>query len=66
MGRVYDIVGKVGNEQAFRQEIRDWLAEKIPAGWRKPAGLFPRPALPSLSGWGRGFFRIDSASPVII
>ena len=35
MGRVYDIVGKVGNEQAFRQEIRDWLAEKIPAGWRK-------------------------------
>ena len=34
MSRVYDIVGKVGDEQAFRQEIRDWLAEKIPAGWR--------------------------------
>ena len=35
MSRTYDILGKVGNEQAFRQEMRDWLAEKAPKNWRK-------------------------------
>ena len=35
MNRTFDIIGKVGNEQAFRQEIRDWLAATVDAGWRK-------------------------------
>lgn len=35
MGRTYDILGKVGDEQAFRQEIRDWLAEHMPRDWRR-------------------------------
>jgi alkylation response protein AidB-like acyl-CoA dehydrogenase len=35
MARVYDIIGKVGDEQAFRQELRDWLAEHIPPDWRR-------------------------------
>jgi alkylation response protein AidB-like acyl-CoA dehydrogenase len=35
MSRTYDILGKVGNEQAFRQEMRDWLAEKAPKNWRQ-------------------------------
>jgi len=34
MSRTYDILGKVGDEQAFRQEIRDWLAEHMPRNWR--------------------------------
>jgi alkylation response protein AidB-like acyl-CoA dehydrogenase len=34
MSRTYDILGKVGDEQAFRQEIRDWAAECIPVDWR--------------------------------
>ncbi len=34
MTRRFDILSKVGNEPAFRQEIRDWLAENIPADWR--------------------------------
>lgn len=34
MSRTYDILGKVGDEQAFRQEIRDWLAENMPQNWR--------------------------------
>lgn len=34
MSRAYDILGKVGNEQAFRQEVRDWLAENMPKNWR--------------------------------
>ncbi|WP_397588993.1 acyl-CoA dehydrogenase family protein [Sphingorhabdus sp.] len=35
MSRTYDILGKVGDEQAFRQEMRDWLAEKAPKNWRQ-------------------------------
>jgi len=35
MSRTYDILGKVGNEAAFRQEMREWLAEKQPKDWRK-------------------------------
>lgn len=35
MSRTYDILGKVGDEAAFRQELRDWLAEKLPKDWRK-------------------------------
>ncbi len=34
MSRTYDILGKVGDEQAFRQELRDWLADKLPKDWR--------------------------------
>jgi acyl-CoA dehydrogenase len=34
MSRAYDILGKVGDEQAFRQEIRDWLADHMPKDWR--------------------------------
>lgn len=34
MSRNFDILGKVGDEQAFRQEIRDWLAEQMPRNWR--------------------------------
>ena len=34
MSRTFDILGKVGDEQAFRQEIRDWLAEHMPKDWR--------------------------------
>ena len=34
MSRTYDILGKVGDEQAFRQEIREWLAECTPKNWR--------------------------------
>lgn len=34
MSRTYDIIGKVGDEQAFRQELRDWLAENTPRDWR--------------------------------
>ncbi|WP_439485801.1 acyl-CoA dehydrogenase family protein [Blastomonas fulva] len=34
MSQTYDILGKVGDEQAFRQEIRDWLAEHMPRNWR--------------------------------
>ena len=34
MSRTYDILGKVGNEAAFRQEMREWLAEKQPKDWR--------------------------------
>lgn len=34
MERTFDILGKVGNEQAFRQEIRDWLETSIPENWR--------------------------------
>ena len=29
MGRTFDIVSKVGDEAAFRQEIRDWLAGTV-------------------------------------
>lgn len=35
MTRTFDPVSKVGDEQAFRQEIRDWLAAVVPADWRK-------------------------------
>ena len=35
MSRTYDILGKVGDEAAFRQEMREWLAEKQPKDWRK-------------------------------
>lgn len=35
MSRTYDILGKVGDERAFRQEMRDWLAEKAPKNWRQ-------------------------------
>jgi len=35
MSRTYDILGKVGDEAAFRQEMREWLAEKQPKNWRK-------------------------------
>ena len=35
MSRTYDILGKVGDEQAFRQELRDWLAECMPRDWRR-------------------------------
>jgi alkylation response protein AidB-like acyl-CoA dehydrogenase len=34
MSRTYDILGKVGDEKAFRQEIREWLAECTPKNWR--------------------------------
>ena len=33
--RTFDPLSKVGDEQAFRQEIRDWLAAVLPADWRK-------------------------------
>lgn len=32
--RRFDILGKVGDEQAFRQEIRDWLAATVDPDWR--------------------------------
>jgi len=35
MSRTYDILGKVGDEAAFRQEMREWLTEKQPKDWRK-------------------------------
>lgn len=35
MSRTYDILGKVGDEAAFRQEMREWLAEKQPKDWRR-------------------------------
>jgi len=34
MSRSYDILGKVGDELAFRNEMREWLVEKIPENWR--------------------------------
>lgn len=34
MARRFDILGKVGDEQAFRQEIRDWLAATLDPDWR--------------------------------
>ena len=34
MTRTFDILSKVGDEQAFRQEIRDWLAAKLDPDWR--------------------------------
>src|SRR3546814_10216080 len=35
MSRTFDILSKVGDEPAFRQEIRDWLAATVPADWRR-------------------------------
>ncbi len=35
MNRTYDILGKVGDKQAFRQELRDWLQENLPKNWRQ-------------------------------
>ena len=35
MGRTFDILSRVGDEPAFRQEIRDWLAATVPADWRQ-------------------------------
>lgn len=34
MVRTFDILGKVGDEQAFRQEIREWLAATVDPHWR--------------------------------
>ena len=33
--RTFDIVGKIGDEQAFRQEMRDWLAATMDPDWRR-------------------------------
>ena len=35
MSRTFDIISKVGDEQAFRQEIRDWLAVTLDPEWRR-------------------------------
>ena len=35
MSRTFDILSKVGDEPAFRQEIREWLAATVPADWRQ-------------------------------
>ncbi|MEO7915373.1 MAG: acyl-CoA dehydrogenase family protein [Novosphingobium sp.] len=34
MTRTFDPLSKAGDEQAFRQEIRDWLAAVLPSDWR--------------------------------
>ena len=34
MSRTFDIIGKMGDEAAFRQEIRDWLAATLDPDWR--------------------------------
>jgi len=33
--RTFDVLSKVGDEQAFRQEIRDWLAATLDPDWRR-------------------------------
>lgn len=52
MARTFDILAKVGDEQAFRQEIRDWLAERAPQGWRaKWQGLREDDLKPEIIAW---------------
>lgn len=64
MTRTFDILSKVGDETAFRREIRDWLDAVMPKEWRTEwQGLENETLKPKMVAWLEERRKVGLATP---